>query len=211
MADRQRGITLVMALVMMIAVLAIGISAAELAWQGEKASRAQRDRHVAFQAAEAAVDDAEKDIQGSAASPAAAARNGLFAPASASALDGAAGFAASCTSAPSPESDVSRGLLARAQGNVKPVWQVVDLSGTEDGGACSVPYGGITGAAMETGQGFLPFKRPRYIVERMECHQPGEDASAGAASRYCYRVTAIGFGAQPATEVVLQSVFRRPD
>jgi type IV pilus assembly protein PilX len=173
-ADRQQGMTLVMALVMTIAVLLIGISAAELAWQGEKAARAQRDRQVAFQAAEAALDDAETDIQR--AMP-----------------------------------DASRGLLARAQGDAKPLWQVVDLSGAEDGAGGSVAYGSFTGAAMETGQGFLPFMRPRYIVERMECHVPGEEASAGASPRYCYRVTAIGFGAQPETQVVLQSVFRRPD
>lgn len=172
--QKQRGMTLVMALVMMIAVLLIGMSAAELAWQGEKASRAQRDRHVAFQAAEAALDDAEKDIR-------------------------------------SAVPDASRGLLTRAQGDAAPAWQVVDVSRAEDGGAGSVAYGSLTGAAMETGQGFLPFKRPRYIVERIECRQPGDDAATGAAPHYCYRVTAIGFGAQPQTQVVLQSVFRRPD
>lgn len=213
MAGRQRGISLVMALVMTIALLLIGVSAAELAWQGEKAARAQRDRHVAFQAAEAALDDAEKDIQG-AAGPSGAARGAQFAP------DGAAGFAAACIPPPAPpdggpaseaKPDAARGLLERAALGATPVWQVVDLSGVEDGGLCSVPFGGFTGAAMETGQGFQPFQRPRYIVERMECHLPGDDASAGAPPRYCYRVTAIGFGAQPATQVVLQSVFRRAD
>ena len=64
---------------------------------------------------------------------------------------------------------------------------------------------------MQTGQGFLPFKKPRYLIERAECHHPGEDASAAAAPSYCYRVTAIGFGAKPATEVVLQSVFSKPE
>jgi type IV pilus assembly protein PilX len=226
--SRQGGMTLLMALVMTIALLLIGTSAAELAWQGEKAARAQRDGHVAFQAAEAALDDAENDIKGGAAGPAAIPRSGraaLFAPSAA--LDGTAGFSTGCISGPAhdgagdaePVPDASRGLLERAQGGAKPVWQVVDLSGAEDGGGCSVPFGSFTGAAMETGQGFLPFKRPRYIVERMECHQPGDDAGAGAgagsgsgpSSRYCYRVTAIGFGAQPETQVVLQSVFRRPD
>jgi type IV pilus assembly protein PilX len=165
----QQGMTLMMALVMTIAVLVIGFSAAELAWQGEKAARAQRDRHVAFQAAEAALDDAEKGIQAGATAPA-------------------------CTAA-----------------SAKPAWQVVDLSGVEDGGACSATYGSATGAAMETGQGFLPFARPRYLVERLECHAPGEDAAAAPSTRYCYRVTVIGFGAQPATQVVLQSVYRPAD
>jgi len=92
-----------------------------------------------------------------------------------------------------------------------PVWQRVDLSGEADGGACTVAHGAYTAAAMPTGQGFLPFKKPRYLIERMECHQPGDDASAAASTRYCYRVTAIGFGAKPGTEVVLQSVFSKPE
>ncbi len=158
---------------------------------------AQRDQHVAFQAAEAALDDAEKDVQGSAANPAAVARNALLVPAptsaavSASVPSGVAGFAASGTPAPSPEGDAA------------PLWQVLDVSGAQDGGG--------TDAAMGAGQGCLPFKRPRYMVERRACHLPGEDAGAGVASHYCYRVTAIGFGAQLATAVLLSSVLRRPD
>ncbi|MFA9216872.1 MAG: pilus assembly protein [Sphingomonadaceae bacterium] len=195
--------TLVLVLVIALALAALGISAAELAWQGEKAARAQRDREVAFQAAEAALEDAEKDIaaSGPAATEAAAARKAQFdAPAS-------SGFAASCGPVPAAQ----RGLLLRAPSDATPAWQVVDLSGASDAGACSVPLGTYTGAVMETGQGFQPFQRPRYIIERMECHQPGDEASAGSAPQYCYRVTAIGFGAQPATEVVLQTVFRRPE
>ncbi|NGZ88498.1 pilus assembly protein [Duganella sp. SAP-35] len=104
------------------------------------------------------------------------------------------------------------GLHARAAAGKPPVWQRVDLSGAEDGGACTVAHGSYTGASTPTGEGFLPFKKPRYLIERMECHQPGDDASSAAAStRYCYRVTVIGFGAKPGTEVVLQSVFSKPN
>jgi type IV pilus assembly protein PilX len=45
----------------------------------------------------------------------------------------------------------------------------------------------------------------------MACHQPGDDAAASAPPHYCYRVTAIGFGSRPETEVVLQSVFSKPE
>jgi type IV pilus assembly protein PilX len=92
-----------------------------------------------------------------------------------------------------------------------PVWQQVDLSGVEDGGGCTAMHGAYTGAAMPTGEGFLPFKKPRYLIERMACHQPGDDAAASAPPHYCYRVTAIGFGSRPETEVVLQSVFSKPE
>ena len=144
-----------------------GVSAGEMSLQGEKATRGERDRDVAFQAAEDALADAERDIQSGTAEV--------------SACDRA------------------------------PIWQRVDLSGIEDGGACTQGYGDHTGAAMPTAKGVLPFKRPRYVIGRMECHQPGEDASAGGAVAYCYRVTVIGFGARPGTELVLQTVFVKPE
>lgn len=165
----ERGVALLVCLLMLIMVMLLGVSAAQLSLQGEKAARGERDREVAFQAAEDALADAERDIQ-----------------------DGA-------------------GKVADPACGEAPVWRRVDLSGVEDGGACTAEYGQASGAAMQTGQGFLPFKKPRYLIERTECHQPGEDASAGAAPSYCYRVTAIGFGAKPATEVVLQSVFSKPE
>lgn len=168
-ARRQQGVTVLVCLMMLILVMLLGVSAAQMSLQGEKAARGERDRDVAFQAAEDALADAERDIQ--------------------------AGPAVPCDAVP----------------GAAPVWQRVDLSGVEDGGKCTLSYGARTGAAMSTGEGFLPFKKPRYVIERMECHPPGEDASAGAAASYCYRVTAIGFGARPATEVVLQTVFSKPD
>jgi type IV pilus assembly protein PilX len=165
----ERGVALLVCLLMLIMVMLLGVSAAQLSLQGEKAARGERDREVAFQAAEDAVADAERDIQ----------------------------------EGPGKVVDPACGKA--------PVWHHVDLSGVEDGGACTADYGAATGAAMRTGQGLLPFKKPRYLIERTECHVPGEDASAGAATSYCYRVTAIGFGAKPTTEVVLQSVFIKPD
>jgi len=121
----------------------------------------------------------------------------MFAP------DSALGFADGCGVG---NDGANLGLCRHAVAGMAPVWQAIDLSGDE---THTVGYGQYTGATMQTGQGFLPFKRPRYIIERMACHRAGEDASAPPA--YCYRVTAIGFGARPATQVVLQSVYRKPD
>lgn len=135
--------------------------------------------------------DAERDIQHSSD------------PARRDAFDSGDGFAGTCGAG-------GAGLRVRAAAGKPPVWQVVDLSGAEDGGACTVTHGAYTASAMPTGEGFLSFKKPRYLIERMECHQPGDDASAGARPRYCYRVTAIGFGSHPQVEMVLQSVFSKP-
>jgi type IV pilus assembly protein PilX len=200
MAGRQQGIALLISMMLLILVMLLGVSAAQLCLQGEKAARGERDRDVAFLAAEDALADAELDIQGGPEGKGSPARAAAFEP-------DAAAFASDCAGAAS----AAAGLRARAAAGEPPVWQSVDLSGNEDGGACTATHGAYTAATMPNGEGFLPFKKPRYLIERMECHQSGDDASARAASRYCYRVTVIGFGAKPGTEVVLQSVFSKPE
>jgi type IV pilus assembly protein PilX len=191
----QRGIALLVSLMLLIMVMLLGVSAAQLCLQGEKAARAERDRDVAVLAAEETLADAERDILGGGDAARRAAFDG----------DGSA-FGDKCGAGGG-----GVGLRARAVGDAAPVWQVVDLSGVEDGGACTALHGAYTAAVMSTGEGFLPFKKPRYLIERMECHQPGDDASAAVAPHYCYRVTAIGFGARSETETVLQSVFGKPE
>ncbi|NYE61131.1 type IV pilus assembly protein PilX [Duganella sp. 1224] len=200
----QRGAALVVSLVLLIMVLLLGVSAAQLCLQGEKAARAERDREVALLTAEDALADAEREIRNSSdPSRRAAFEDG------AGLVDGEGAEAGGAFGATCGAGGV--GLRLRAAVGEKVVWQVVDLSGAEDGGACTVTHGAYTAAVMPTGEGFLPFKKPRYLIERMECHQPGDDASAGAKPHYCYRVTAIGFGARPGTEVVVQSVFSKPE
>lgn len=191
----EQGIALLVTLLMLIAVLLLGASAARMAMLGEKAARAERDRYVALQAAEDALADAEKEINGSAAS--APARTALLA------AGNGLGFVPGCGTGPD---NPALGLCTHAGGEA-PVWETVDIG--DDGAASrSVPFGRFTGAAMETGQGFLPFRRPRYIIERVPYHPPGEDA---ASVHYFYRVTAIGFGARESTEVVLQGSYRQAD
>lgn len=189
MATNERGATLVFALCLLVVILLLGVSAAQMALQGEKAARGERDRYIAFQAAEEALMDAQHDIEGLPGLPG---RSALFAP------DSAAGFAAACKGEP--------GLCLPAASGVPSVWLSTDL-GVADSG--TVTYGQFTGAAMATGQGFLPFRRPRYLIELLPFHAPGEEAGAPAGAAYLYRVTAIGFGAQEDTQVVLQSYYKK--
>ncbi len=51
----QRGAALVTALVIMLALMVVGVSAARTALHAEKSARGERDRTIAFQAAEAAL------------------------------------------------------------------------------------------------------------------------------------------------------------
>lgn len=192
----QHGAALILALFMLIAILLLGAAAAQLALQGEKAARGERDRHIAFQAAEEALMDAENDIEGASGAPG---RSAMFR------LDSAQGFVDGCGEG---AANPNLGLCLRSAQGQAPVWQTVDISNDAASTMKSVPYGKFTGAAMETGEGFLPFKRPRYIIELVV-----PDAVDGAApvSGHLYRVTAIGFGSRPTSEVVLQSFYRKPE
>ncbi|WP_083941232.1 pilus assembly PilX family protein [Pseudoduganella violaceinigra] len=154
----QRGITLPVTMLLLLTALTIGASAAQMAMLGEKAARAERDRLIAFQAAEDALMDAERDINAGLGQP----------------LD----------------------VLSPEPNGTAPAWQVVDLAGS--GGT---EYGALTGARMDAGQGALPFRRPRYLVERV-AYTP-----AGAPPAHYYRVTVLGFGPRPGAETVLQASY----
>lgn len=186
-------------LCLLVIVLLLGISAAQIALQGEKAARGERDRQIAFQAAEEALMDAQNDIEGL---PGAPGRSSLFAPGS------AAGFADGCGEGG------ALGLCLPAPPDAPALWLSMDLDGPEGGsGSRAVPYGQFTGAVMQTGQGFLPSRRPRYLIELLPFHPPSAQAAAAAGGlateSYVYRITAIGFGAQESTQVVLQSYYRK--
>ena len=161
MFRHQRGITLPVTLLLMLAALTLGASAARMAMLGEKAARAERDHLIAFQAAEDALMDAEREINA-----------GLGEPVE---------------------------VPAQLPEDQRPAWQLVDFAG--NGGT---EYGALTGAVKETGQGAMPFRRPRYLVERV-AYTP-----AGAPPAYYYRVTVIGFGPHPGVESVLQASFLPP-
>ena len=195
----QAGISLVIVLILLFASVLLGTSAAVIALQAEKASRGDRDRQSAFQAAEAALIDAQLDID-TAGSPGAI-RTEPFSP------SGALGFpptdqAANCVSG---QTSSSLGLCKRAIDGQIPSWLAINLADTS-AQSLSVPYGRFTQQKFPTGQLALPAALPRYVIELMPYHRPGMDASA---SSYAYRITAIGFGANSSTQVVLQAFYRK--
>ncbi len=191
---RQRGISLVVSLLMLVAVLMLGISAAGMALQGEKASRNDRDRRIAFQAAEAGLMDAELDIQNAQVNS----RSSMFSP------DSSVGFTDGCGAG---TANTNLGLCNAVAPGSPPVWQTIDFLDTSKN-AHSVEYGHFTGEAFQTGKGSLPGRLPRYIIELMTYNRPGEDAGLGGVS-YFYRITAIGFGMRDSTRVVLQTFYRK--
>ncbi len=198
---RQRGASLIVSLLMLVAVLLLGTSAAQIALQGEKASRNDRDRQIAFQAAEAALLDAELDIENS--PDAVKSRSQQFSKNSALGFpgDGEDGCRAG-------ESNINLGLCRHASDGAAPIWLTVDFLDATSSTMHSVPYGKFTGQDFPIGKGSLPGKLPRYVIELMLYTKAGESADMPS---YIYRVTAIGFGARDSTQVVLQTFYRKED
>lgn len=192
----QSGISLVVSLLMLAAVLILGTSAANIALQAEKASRNDRDHQVALQAAEAALADAELDIEES--PDTGRSRSSIFAK---SKMEG---FAPGCGAG---MANPFLGLCLGAEDGVVPVWQAIDFA-DDSSHARTVPYGHFTGMAFQTGHGVLPAKLPRYIIELLPYTREGQGAGANDMS-YFYRITAVGFGMRPSTLVVLQTYYRK--
>lgn len=193
----QRGAALLATLVILLVMMIAGASAMRAALYAEKAARAERDRYVALQAAEAALRDAERDIDGGVGLD--PARAAMFVPgAAARFVDGCGGGRA----------NPALGLCARALPPAAPAWQRVALDEPEPAELRFVEYGRFTAAAMPAGQAMLPARLPRYIIEQVPLVDAGE--SAGGQAALLYRITAIGFGASAANHVVLQIYYLKP-
>ena len=182
-ALRERGAALVTMLFLMLALLMMSLSGTRAALAGARSARYERDRQVALAAAEAALADAERDIEGAAGpgSP----RTAIF-----TALDADA-FSERCSGRAE-----KTGLCRLATGAAAPAWQAADLAGE-----AGVEYGRFSGRMLPTGSGSLPAAAPRYLVELLPAAPP--------SSQPLFRITARGVGADPATVVVLQSYYRR--
>jgi len=179
----ERGAALVTMLFLMLALLMMALSSTRAALAGARSARYERDRQVAHAAAEAALRDAERDIEGAAgpASP----RTAIF-----TALDADA-FSERCSGRAE-----KTGLCRAASGAAAPAWQAADLAGE-----AGVEYGRFSGRTLPTGSGSLPATAPRYLVELLPASPP--------AAQPLFRITALGVGADAATVVVLQSYYRR--
>jgi type IV pilus assembly protein PilX len=194
----QGGAVLLMAMFMMLILLVIGVSAARTALSAEKAARGERDRQIAFQAAEAALDDAERDID----SPGAAGsdRAALFERGS------SAGFVDGCGAG---QRNPALGLCKYVPPGGVPAWQRAALAEADGEAMRTVPFGRFTGRAIPVGRGSLPARLPRYIIELMPHARAGGDAQQRAGN--FYRITAIGFGVIDSTQVVLQAFYLKAE
>jgi type IV pilus assembly protein PilX len=185
---RCRGTALLMCLLMIVVMALLGMSGARIALQDERAGRNGRDRTLAFHAAEAALLDAQLDIELPSNTP----RGALFAMS-------APRFPAGCGDG------VMLGLCDGVTAGA--AWQGIDFTDDAAASARTAAYGQFTGQAMQVGIGPMQQRLPRYLIEAHADRRGGAAADLSAAR--IYRISAMGFGAQDGTLVLLQAWYRR--
>lgn len=202
---RQRGLSLIIVMLILIVVSILGVGGMRIAMMAERGTRNDRDMQIAWQAAEAGLVDAEFDITGQSVNSTSN-RSAVF---KHNEVD-LAKFIDNCGSA-----DQSVGLCTlKATG--KPVWLTVDFEAT-DGNAKTVEFGKYTGRAFPTGPtGIRPAQKPRYLIEIIP-DQHGtrsfrttnqNELTGSETLSYVYRVTAMGFGPNKEAQAVLQMIYR---
>ncbi|CAN7664628.1 PilX N-terminal domain-containing pilus assembly protein [Variovorax paradoxus] len=186
----QRGVSLIIVLLLLVIVSILGVGAAQIATMGERSSRNDRDMQVAWQSAEAALMDAEFDIHG----PVASSRRSVF-----TNMANTNAFVNGCG-----DSGNSRGLCTLVTSG-QPAWLSVDFTATSN--AHTAAYGEFTGRSFPAGTtGIQPAKAPRYVIEPIE--DPANRDLSGSTTSYIYRVTAMGFGPRADIQGVAQIIYR---
>jgi type IV pilus assembly protein PilX len=197
---RERGAVLIVALLFLVILTILGLTAMSGTTMEERMAGNTRDINVALQAAEAALRDARRDIN---RRPLVGAgrdmpRDMFGDPGGAVGTCNATGEGLGlCRPFPLPVAD----------------YPAMSASINADNPA-AVPYGRFTGAlplrATVEGVRNQPLAaQPRYLIERFCLRMPGVD-SVGDDNAACnvYRITARGFGVNPNSQVTLQEVFQ---
>jgi len=185
---RQRGVVLVTSLIFLVVVTMLVIATMGTNAIEERMAGNSRDRNMAFQAAEAALRDAMRDIQ--------SAR-----------FTGETDFTTNCLAGLClPESDGTPKWIDLNDPNVDSGWSTGANSGV------SILYGAKTNAAALTD---VPVQ-PRYIIEVLR-HISNEDSLVLPKAKYfAYRATARGYSKAlndnnvPISQVTLQAVYTKP-
>jgi type IV pilus assembly protein PilX len=182
---KQSGISLVVVLLFLVILTLLGLSASLSSTSGERMARNARDQNVALQAAEAALRDARTDIL---------TKRRLSGRTGATLTCDAAGFKGFC--------------LPHETTGDKPVWDLYleDASRSVEVGEIPDPTGTIVFKMPLNGPGGVAHQ-PRYLIEPIPDNLIGGSLKAGAV-QFVYRVTALGYGANENTKVVVQEVVR---
>jgi type IV pilus assembly protein PilX len=187
----QKGASLIMVLIILTIVSMLGIAGIQISMLGERGARNDRDMQIAWQAAEAALIDAEFDIFG----PGASTRRAEFQPTNRYAFIEGCGTSGNNT-----------GLCSLAAIGSKPAWLTADFTDTSTK-APTTALGTYTGRTFASGAvGVQPSKAPRYVIEPIP--DPADPDLSSNPPLYVYRVTAMGFGPRDEIQAVIQMIYR---
>ena len=218
-AADERGFSLIVSLMMLIVIIILGVSASQMAINEERGARNDRDRQIAFQSAEAALKDAEYEILNP-ASPACTqpghVNHGRMRFGTSTCFNSESGIGFNSSGLSPCSVPPNAGLCPRAlDAPALPAWLDPQLDFLADakgmGTMSSVAYGQYTGRRYGSQVSFpgKPLSRypPRYIIELVRNNTSIDDV----ADHNMFRITAMGFGANPNTQVVLQTIVATKD
>lgn len=196
---RQRGLAIVFVLIMLAIATSVAVISARTTLLGERSSRNDRDRQIAFQGAEMALNDAELDIMDPTT-----ARGCKF-----GTHQIAAGEGCSATAD-------ARGLCGpKPSLGDKPLYKDVNWDDTSASRAY-VNFGEFTDRAssLQAGPGIAgaPYAKPKYIIVQtgLTAVVPYDGGRRQFETRNAYRVYALGYGVSKETQVMLEAVFMKP-
>lgn len=194
---RQQGAILVVALMFLVILTLLGISSMTGTTFEERMAGNTRDYNLALQAAEAAIKDAEYDLNGFVMpSP--------YTPATVrGTLMGKTGFgiaeaAGTCSTTAETKGP---GLCLPTAADASP-WASSTLNWT-DASTNTTVYGKYTGADNAAINVKGVSQQPRYIITAFQRWTPSDNPPP-----FFYEMTARGFGANSNTKVTLQTFFR---
>jgi type IV pilus assembly protein PilX len=197
MKKSQSGLSLVVVMSMLGIILLLSVITAKVSLLGEKSARNDRDRQIAFQAAEAALSDAQLDIFGP--NPAANSRCGI----TSDDLKGLFDSGCSSTSA-------SRGLCTSDVGKIGTSYASVNFEDFDNSTRVPVVLGEFTGrtANFPIGSNGLSAQLPRYVIELVPHRAILSNGTT--VEKKAFLVTAVGYGPTIQTKVMLQTTLFKP-
>ena len=210
----QQGVALIVVLLLLLIAIGMGIAAARMTLSGSKASRNDRDRQIAFQAAEMALNDAELDILDINLTDKAAKDQGVTTGRACKLGNPKQAIALEVGCGKKSEGDRLGICILDTTDAGKPVYKTVDWTVSESSNDRKyVTFGEFTGRSSQllTGSGILPAIKPRYIIVQSRIQpqvQISESQSFTVAA--AYKVYALGYGSNKETQVMLESEIYKP-
>jgi type IV pilus assembly protein PilX len=195
---------LVFVLIMISIVFVIAAASSRLVTLGERSARNDRDRQTAFQAAETALSDAEIDIMGPSQvnGVSMATRVSMF---------GGLPAGDGCSSASDTRGYCSKLSPSATDKTLLDVYRPI-FSNEDESTRQWVKFGEFTSRLDDfpvSTSGALPVKTPRYIIEKSLVSFRNRAATVGKPFD-AFIITAVGYGLQPGTQVVLQAMISKP-